>query len=226
VYHSHKKASMADDPRSAMSESIRTLRANLDYHFDGMRNKVILLTSSNSGEGKSFTSFNIAVSLAMLERKVILVDFDLRKPHLHNLLKSENKIGVSAVLEGSLSLEAAITQTPHQHMDFIAAGHLRPNPNELISSERTSDFIAALKKKYDYVILDTPPVGLVSEAFLLMRHADLKIIVARQAVTSKKALSVLMRELEVKQIKNIVWLLNDVSVQNTMYAKNNEYFNV
>ncbi len=219
-----QSAVLIDAPKSAISESIRTVRTNIDYFLQGKRNKVILFTSTMSGEGKSFNSLNIALSFSLLNRKTILLDFDLRKPNSYQSeVVPEKELGLSSFLSGDAKIDEIIVHSTIPCFDFIAAGPTPANPAELISSEKTEALIKQLQQEYDYVIIDTPPLGLVTEAFLMMQHADLKIFVVREKVTPKKQLSSIMAEMETKKIENIYWLLNDVDMRDTYYGQSNYY---
>ncbi|HSH65907.1 MAG TPA: polysaccharide biosynthesis tyrosine autokinase, partial [Bacteroidia bacterium] len=219
-----QSAVLIDAPKSAISESIRTVRTNIDYFLQGKRNKVILFTSTMSGEGKSFNSLNIALSFSLLNRKTILLDFDLRKPNSYQSeVVPEKELGLSSFLSGDATIEEIIVHSTIPSFDFIAAGPTPANPAELISSEKTEALIKQLQEEYDYVIIDTPPIGLVTEAFLMMKHADLKIFVVREKVTPKKQLASIMTEMESKKIENIYWLLNDVDMRDTYYGQSSYY---
>jgi tyrosine-protein kinase Etk/Wzc len=220
-----QSAVLIDSPKSAISESIRTVRTNIDYFLQGKRNKVILLTSTMSGEGKSFNALNLALSFSLLNRRTILLDFDLRKPNSYQSdVVPEKELGLSSFLSGDATIEEIIVHSTIPSFDFIAAGPTPANPAELISSEKTEALIKQLQAEYDYVIIDTPPIGLVTEAFLMMQHADLKIFVVREKVTPKKQLANIMAEMENKKIENIYWLLNDVDMRDTYYGQSNSYY--
>jgi tyrosine-protein kinase Etk/Wzc len=227
IYRTHKKKEsliLLDAPNSVISESIRGVRTNLDYLLSGRHNQVILLTSTKPDEGKSFNSLNLAISLSLLGRKTILLDCDLRKPNLYRSLELTNTLGVSSVLKGTSTLDEVIIQTGISCFDFIPAGPVPLHPAELIDSAETGSIISRLKERYDYIILDTPPVGLVSEALILMKHADLKILVVRQRMTPKKELVAVLKDLESRKMENICWLLNDVEVGDTVSSGKNKYF--
>ncbi|MBA3706675.1 MAG: polysaccharide biosynthesis tyrosine autokinase [Bacteroidetes bacterium] len=228
IYHykkkKHQSSILIDMPRSAIAESFRSVRTNIEYFLEGKRKQVILITSTMTGEGKSFCSMNLATSMALLNRRTVLVDFDVRKPNLHQSLNVNNELGMSSFLNGKAKMEDIIVNTEIPNLDFIPAGPIPFNPAELISSERTEDLLTELGNKYDYIIIDTPPLGLVTEAFLLMKYADLKLFVVREGCTSKKQLSILLNELESKKINNIFWLYNDVDVKGTEYGKKNAYY--
>jgi tyrosine-protein kinase Etk/Wzc len=215
---------LIETPKSAISESMRGIRANVDYLLSGQRHQVIMLTSTCSGEGKSFNSLNLAVSLSLLNRKVILLDCDLRKPNLHRSLQLPNSAGLSSVLKGERRMEEVLLPTGVPFLDFLSAGPVPVNPAELLDSEASEQLLNQLKGMYDYVILDTPPMGLVSEAMLLMKYADLKILVVRQKTTPTKELSSLIHSLNVRQEENVCWLMNDVEIRNTGFGARNKYF--
>jgi capsular exopolysaccharide synthesis family protein len=220
VYHNidpDQKLVLIDLPQSQISESLRTVRTNLDYFLQGKRQQVILFTSTTSGEGKSFIALNIAISLALLERKTILVDFDFRKPKLFEFLGMANTPGATSYLINKANLQDIIIPTGIKNLDFITAGPIPPNPVELIGSEKTDQLINHLKSKYDYIIIDTPPSGLVSEALVLMKYSDLKIFVVRLNHTPKKQFANLLEEMDAKNINNMCLLLNDNPVKRNSY---------
>ena len=226
VYHNsdqYQKTVLIDAPQSEIAESLRTVRTNLDYFLKGKRQQVILFTSATAGDGKSFLALNIAISLALLERKTILVDFDFRRPKLFEYLDMDNSSGATAFLINKAKTEDIIVSTGIKNLDFIAAGPTPPNPVELIGSEKTEQLINHLKSKYDYVIIDTPPCGMVSEALLLMKYADLKIFVVRLNHTPKKQLATLLDEMEEKNIDHVCLLLNDGPIKKNSYQSSYSY---
>jgi tyrosine-protein kinase Etk/Wzc len=222
----YQKLVLIDAPQAQISESLRTVRTNLDYFLQGKRQQAIMFTSVVPGEGKSFVTLNIAASLALLERKTVLLDFDCRKPRLFEYLGIKNTIGVTSYLINKAQLDNIILPTGINYLDFISAGPIPPNPVELIGSERTEKLINQLRSKYDYIIIDTPPCGLVSDALLLMKHSDLKVFVVRQSYTNKKRLSSILNELEEKRhINNLCLLLNDVpnNKKSNVYGRYGSY---
>lgn len=236
IYHRKNNATqnsvMIEAPRSAIAESIRTVRMNAQFQLhkgiisqENSRN-VILVTSSNSGEGKSFVSLNLAVSLSLLGKKTVLLDFDLRKPNDTPFFKGENELGVSSLLTGKATLKDIHVNTGISNFDFIPAGSIPENPAELIGSEEAKILIEAMESKYDYVIIDTPPVGLVTDAYLIAEYADLKILVVREKVTLKDHIAPIFKEIEEKKIDNVCWILNDVDIKNTYYGVKNDYYDV
>jgi capsular exopolysaccharide synthesis family protein len=236
VYHRKIKAKQAsvmiEAPRSAIAESIRAVRMNAQYRLQGSvgeltnPNNLILVTSSNASEGKSFVSLNLAVSFSLLGKKTILLDFDLRKPNNVSYFKAENELGISSIISGQAQIEDISVTTGIPNFEFIPAGPIPSNPSELIGSELTIALLEKLKTEYDYVIIDTPPIGLVTDAYLLMDNADLKIMLIREKVTPKGQIVNVFKEIEEKNIKNVCWLLNDVDITKTYYGVENEYFDV
>jgi tyrosine-protein kinase Etk/Wzc len=171
-----------------MAESFHMLRSNLVYYLRGETNKTILVTSSMPSEGKSFTSINLATSFALANSKTILVEFDLRNPNrfINEVFNAKELVGISSYLINKASLDEIIVPTEISNLDIMPAGQIPPNPIELISSTKTHQLFNELKKRYDFIIIDTPPYGLVTDAFLLMNIADIKLYVTRIGYTKKK----------------------------------------
>ncbi len=211
LHNRHKSDNvMYEYPKSNIAESYRALRTNIEYNFRNIPHKVILVTSSMEGEGKSFTALNIAMSYAQLGFKTLLINFDLRKPAGYfSRQGGETMIGLSSYFSDHVSLDEIILQSDHQMLHYIPAGPIPPNPVELITIGNTKELINQLKEIYDCIVLDTTPLAQVSDAFLLMEYADLKIIVARYNYTLKKVLALVARDLKQKNINNLCLVLND-----------------
>lgn len=173
--------------RSVVAEQIRTLRTAIGFTGKGKDVKKILITSSQPGDGKSFISINLAASYALLGKKTILVELDLRKPHVGKYLNITAQKGISSVLAGKSTFTEVLIEIPgyDQQLFFLPAGYLPPNPAELISGKRMEELIAELEKNFDYIIVDTPPFGLVTDAVLLQRYMDITLAVLRQGHTDK-----------------------------------------
>jgi len=197
--------------RTAISEQFRALRTNLAF-FLKEGQKTIMLTSSMSGEGKSFLSINLAAILALSGKKVIVLEMDLRKPTLSHKLKVTNDIGfTNYIISQSLTLHDIIKPSGvNDKLQIITSGNMPPNPSEIILSDRTDLLIKDLYEIYDYIIIDAPPVGLVTDAQLLSKYADLTLYVVRQGFTFKDQLSIVQELHSGKKIKNMAILLNDV----------------
>jgi capsular exopolysaccharide synthesis family protein len=207
-----------NNPKSPIYEAFQSVRSNLLYFMYGETQKVILVTSSLPAEGKSFISLNLATSFASTHSKTILVQFDLRKQtDIFEELNTKALVGMSSYLINRATLDEVIIPTGIPNLDIIQPGQLPPNPIELLSTKKTGKMIQELKERYDYVIIDTPPYGLVTDSFLLMNYVDIKIFVARLGVVTKKAFSTSMEELQSKKIENLYLLLNDVSTGKIAY---------
>lgn len=196
-------------PQSALAEAFYMLRSNLVYFLHGEKNKVVLVTSSIPGEGKSFSSFNIATSFAFSNSKTVLVEFDLRKPsEVMNGFNTQDIPGVSSYLINKAKLEEIIIKTEAPNLDIIQAGQIPPNPIALLASHKTRELIDDLRKMYDYVVIDTPPYGLLTDSFVLMGYADLNVYVTRLGYTKKSVLATNIEDIEKKKINNLFMLIN------------------
>jgi capsular exopolysaccharide synthesis family protein len=209
---------MFEFPKSNIAESYRALRTNLDFYVRGGQKKVIMVTSSMEGEGKSFIALNIAMSYAQLGRKTILLDFDMRKPKIYFNEQAEAKEGLSSYLINSANLEDIIIKSPHENLDYILSGVLPPNPTELMALDITEKLIAQLKNDYDYIVMDTTPLAQVTDAYLLINHAEVKVMVARYNYTIKKVFSLVMKDLKQKNIDHVCIVLNDNRFNRDQYG--------
>ena len=199
--------------RSFMSEQIRMIRSNMQYLFlDSLKGtgKIILITSSTSGEGKSFVSVNLAASLALLDKKVIILGLDLRKPKIQNDLHINNKVGISSYLIGKLNIEDIIQNTNIENMYVIPSGPIPPNPSELIANGRINQMISDLKNSFDYIVIDSPPIGLVTDATLLAPLADVCFYIVRYQKTPKLYLKSISSLTKKKIFKSINIIFNAV----------------
>ena len=165
--------------KSVISESFRSIRTNIQYLAVDKEKKVITVSSSVGGEGKTFCSMNLASIFALSGHKTILIGADLRKPKLELEFKSENKSGLSNYLINKSTLKEVTNKTEIEHLDIIFSGPTPPNPAELLDSSKMKDLIKLLNKTYDYVIIDTPPIGLVTDGVILMKNADINLYVVR-----------------------------------------------
>jgi capsular exopolysaccharide synthesis family protein len=179
--------------RSAIAEMFRLLRTNLNYLNIKNEKQVLVITSSVSGEGKSFIGLNLSMTIALSNKKVILLGLDMRKPKMHQYLGVENGVGMSNYLVQQAELEDVVRVFPeNKNLSYITSGAIPPNPAELILSDRMKELITRLKEEYDYIIIDTPPIGLVSDALLLREYVSNIMVVVRQKYTQKT----MVRDLE------------------------------
>ncbi|MEC7864038.1 MAG: polysaccharide biosynthesis tyrosine autokinase, partial [Bacteroidota bacterium] len=219
VGHSDKATSMvvATATKSIISESFRALRTNIQYLAADKKKKIITITSSVGAEGKTFTAVNLAAIFALAKHKTILIGGDLRKPKLHEDFKIDATKGLSNYLINKSNLSDITEKTNIEFLDVIGSGPTPPNPAELLDSPKMQELVKELNKIYDYVIIDTPPIGLVTDGVLLMQHADVNLYVVRHAYSTTKALSVINNLYTQKQIKNVQIIINDFKYTTTGY---------
>ncbi len=200
-----------DQSQSAIAESFRAIRSSLQFIYkkhDLSGSKTVMLTSSISGEGKTFCSINIASVFALSGKKTVLVGLDLRKPKIFDDFEISNAIGAVNYLIGQKKLEEVIQKTKVDDLDVITAGPVPPNPSELLMGETMHEFIKELKQTYDYIILDTPPLGLVADALELLDFVDASLYVVRQDYTKKDMLTLINKKYSNGEVKNISFLYN------------------
>lgn len=198
-------------PKSVFAESVRSVRTNLSFLAGEKKSKVICITSEISGEGKSFVSINLASTLALIDKKVILIAADLRKSKLHKSFQTDNKHGLSTYLSKQDDLASLIIKTSNENLDFIASGPVPPNPSELLHSQRMKDLVIELSQTYDFVLLDTAPVGLVSDSIPLIRNADINLFVIRAGVSRYNAATIPDRLSGEYSLSNVVIVLNAIT---------------
>ncbi len=171
-------------PKSIPAESYRTLRTNIQYSSFDKEIKRILVTSAEPGEGKSTTASNLAVAFSQDEKKVLLVDCDLRKPSVHKKFRISNNIGLSDVVMDNSKIKKVINKH-NEYLDILPSGKIPPNPSELLGSKAMENLLDELQKEYDIIILDTPPVQAVTDSQILSTKVDGVILVVRAERTKK-----------------------------------------
>ena len=205
-----RQSTIVAHSRTALGESFRSLRVNLQYLTLGTENHVIGVTSSVEGEGKSFCACNLSVAMAQSGRKTVAIDADMRRPRVASSFKLKNEKGLSNFLIGSCTVDEIINTTETENLHVIVSGPIPPNPLDLIGLPRMEQLIAHLKKEYDTIIIDSPPVGAVSEYIILMKYAQATICVVRSNYTSRNQLARINKLYEDRNISNVSILLNDV----------------
>ncbi len=219
IYSNNNKSEsvVADFPKSAISESFRNLRSTLLLNGEHVKNKVILTSSSLPSDGKSFISLNLASSIASVGYKTIIIDADLRRPNQHVKMKMDNTIGLSSYMTNNASADEIIRKTTIQNLSFISAGPVIPNPSELMESGTLDGLIDNLKSKYDYIIIDTTPVGIVADAVLMMKYASKILLVIRNNYTSKEILKNVVSILKTNKFNNYEIIYNDFNLNKSSY---------
>lgn len=205
------------DPKAPIAEAYRTLRTNIQFSSFDKKIQTIMLTSSGPGEGKSTTCSNLAVVMAESGASTILIDCDERKPRLHKIFLVSNEKGLSDVLAGKVEFEEAVKESPVKNLKLLTSGTRPPNPSELLASKKMENFLESLKDKFEYIIIDTPPVVAVTDAQLLSRYADGCILVVASSQVQREA-AVRAKELLLKVNANMLGIvLNKLEIKEKGY---------
>jgi capsular exopolysaccharide synthesis family protein len=217
----YNKAYVLSDPSSGASEAFRAVRENLTYMVTNNRSKVLLLSSMMPNEGKTVTSANLAATLSMGDKSVILLSVDLRKPELHKKFGLPNRVGMSELLANKADLKEVLWQhNRYKNLHIITSGQIPPNPAELISSDRMAELIRELRSMFDYIVIDTPPINYVSDAISLFKYADINLFVFRSEYSRESSVIELDRLTKRLEIENVGIILNGVKKRYT----NKRYF--
>ena len=202
--------------RKFISEQFRIIRTNLQFIINKTEQPVILITSSFSGEGKSFVSTNVGAVLALTGKKTVILEFDIRKPKIASNLDLSRKSGITNYIVGQTTLEEMIIPvTQVENLYVIPCGPIPPNPAELLLDEKVSKLFKELKDRFDAVIIDSAPLGLVSDAVILSAYADATLYIMRQNYTLKKQIGLVDDIYRNKKLPAISLLLNDVKINST-----------
>jgi tyrosine-protein kinase Etk/Wzc len=219
------EAVVHDSPGSSIAESFRNLRSSLFLRFKAEPMKVILITSSQPQDGKSFVSFNLASSIAAVGYKTVILDCDLRRPTLHEKFKVINSSGLSNYMMDHISKEDIIKDTFVKNLSFIPAGPVLPNSSELIESGALDDLMTYLKKEYQYIIIDTTPSGLVADAALMFKYATINLVICRNNFTRKDVFRDVLSLFKTNRIDNFDVVFNDLNISESRYGRYNRYYN-
>ena len=215
IGHNDEKHTIVVKPasREIIGEQFRNIRSSINFLIPFKKNFLVLLTSTNAGEGKSFTSINLAATYAITGKRTIVVEMDLRKPKMARYLGLEAQGGITDCLVNNNQLSKFIKNIPgYDNLFLLPAGSIPPNPAELIMSNGMRELIEALKKDYEVILFDCPPVGLVSDAYIIAPYVDLSVYIIRQRVTQKSQLSFINEIYDTKRLNNMGIIVNDVLV--------------
>lgn len=205
------------EPTSPIAEAYRTLRTNIQFSSFDEKVKTILVTSSGPGEGKTTTASNLAVVMAQSGNKTILIDCDLRKPRVHKAFGISNQVGLSDLLADQMDQEGAIKLTEIPNLHVLSSGTRPPNPAELLGSGKMKKFVEALKENYDVIVLDTPPIILVTDAQIIAQYADGCLLVISSGQAERESAIKAKQLLEKVNGKILGVVFNKVDVTRKSY---------
>ncbi len=212
---------VSETSKSRLAESIRNIRSNMS--FVNKDAKVIAVSSSVSGEGKTFVILNLAGLIAASGKKTLIIDLDLRKPKVHHGFNVENSNGMSNYISGLSTFDEVIKHSTYNNLDFITSGLIPPNPSELIQSDAFKTILSDLKERYDIILIDNPPVGIVSDGIHILAQADIPIYIFK-ANFSKRIFAERVEELfKVQKINKLNVILNGVENNNSIYGYGYQY---
>jgi capsular exopolysaccharide synthesis family protein len=197
-------------PRHPTTEAFRGLRTNLQYLLNKDGQNTILVSSMHPGEGKTFTATNMAALLAQAGKRTLLIDFDLHKPRVHKALGLERGIGLSGYLIGKTAWQEAVQRTEVADLDVLTSGPIPPNASELAISDRVDAMVAEARKVYDFVVIDTPPILLITDALVLMKHVDRALLVTNIKRANVRGMRQLEDLLEQNSIDHVSMVLNGI----------------
>lgn len=224
IGHSNTKIlAMKTQGRSMLAEQFRVFRTNMDFITGQKKCSKILITSSMSGEGKSFIAANLSQIYAYSGKKVLLMELDLRKPHISNLLGASKEKGFTNFIISGGSVDDYIEQLPdHQNVFILGSGPVPPNPAELLMSPEVERMFNYLSNQYDIIIIDSPPIGLVIDTQILAKYSDVNLFVVREGVTFKNNLAIVSDLTENDKFSNLYLIINDVK-KGTSYKYGSGY---
>ena len=216
VGHSYSKTTLMVTPnnRGVIAEQFRILRSNLQYVLTKSKNPDILITSTSSGEGKSFVSTNIGAVMALAGKKTIILEFDVRKPKILSQLNIPKKAGLTNFMLGKARPEdLPIPVQGSPNLFVLACGPVPPNPAELLLDTKLNELFTWLRNNFDAVVMDTAPVGMVSDAMTLSKFADATLYIVRQGHTFKKQIGLIQEFHENGKLPKVSIVLNDVKIR-------------
>lgn len=199
------------NPNSQFSEQYKIIQTSIDFSVVDKPYQTILVTSAEPGTGKSTTAANLAVVYAQKGKKVLLVDGDMRKPTIHKIFRESNIVGMSNNLTENLKLSESLLKSETKGLFILTSGVIPPNPGELLNSKRMKQLLSTAKKKFDFIIIDSPPMLMMSDSIVLASLADGVVIVVRKQLTKKEALNRTIQQLNLIQAQIIGVVFNGES---------------
>jgi len=221
AYFPHSRLSyntvVLTEPDSRISEAFRSLRTRMEFFTKEVRCPLILVSSSMPGEGKSFASINLASAYSLAGKKTLLVGFDLRRPTISKSFELNGEAGLTNYLIGKKTLDDIIYETGFKNLHLIPSGPVPPNPGELISMDKTKMLFSTLRSRYDFIIVDSSPIGIVSDIYPIAAISDVVLMIVRHGHTKKNILSATLSEIQYNGIGALSLLLNDVKSRGNSY---------
>lgn len=212
-YMSQRRQILSRNSNFAVQEAYKALRTNIRFFVRGGYCKKFCITSATAGEGKSITLLNLAISIAEDGHKVLLIDADMRRPAVARLLVEKAAPGLSNFLAGQEEVEACIRKDLYTNLDVLFSGDVPPNPSELLGSEKMQELIELMSLEYDYILVDTPPVNVVSDTCVVANLLDGVLFLARQGSANKDTVSQAVKKLQLTGAKLLGFILNGVTVE-------------
>lgn len=210
---------IVNNPRSSFTEMFRIIRTRVEFIVRRKTDITIMVTSSESGDGKTYFCISLACIYAMASSKTLLVDMDIRKPSVYQSLGCENNLGVSNYLANQCSIDDIIVRPEGANFDFITAGTVPPNAGELIRSDNLIKMFEELKRRYEFIIVDTSPIGVVADAYSFAAISDLNLFVIRSNKTNKQFVKTLSNQLKEDTVSKFYSILNDVEIESSSYSQ-------
>ena len=207
------------NPRSSFTEMFRVIRTRIEFIVKRKKDIMIMITSGESGDGKTYFCINLAGVYAMSSKRTLLVDMDIRKPSVNERFQIPNTMGVSNYLIGQTELDDVILQLSGVDYDILPAGTVPPNAGELIRSEKLVKMFEELRKRYDYIIVDTSPIGVVADAYALAQISDVNLFIVRNQKTNKTYYKKITAQLKADNVQNIFAVMNDVNSEDNKYSR-------
>lgn len=218
-YVNQRRNILSNHSNFHVQEAYKTLRANVRFSLSGNGCKKVCITSSAASEGKSITILNLAISFALTGQKVLLIDGDMRRPSLARLLIEKPSPGLSNYLAGLNTEDEVIRKGIYENLDVILSGEIPPNPSELLGSDTMQTLLTDMGKRYDYILVDLPPVGVVADACVIANSLDGVLFLVRQNVTERDAVAASVKQLELSGAKLLGFVLNGAQSEGKTYGE-------
>ncbi len=218
-YADKSKNVINGDSKFAIVEGYKIARTNLVFSLAASESKIVVVTSWSKGEGKSTATANLAISFSKMGKKVLLMDCDLRRPNIHNLIRLQNNAGLSEVLGKFKTLDEVVNRDVLPCLDVLTAGSIPPNPSELLASSYFDSLLHSIEETYDYIIIDTPPVGIVTDSLILKDYISGYVLVVREKVTTHGDIEKAIQSITLADSKVLGFLKVGCSLTEKKYAK-------